>query len=326
LLIYVSQQETSIIAQTNIDCTNMSGVASLSVTGGFFPYNFLWDDGNSGSINNELTAGIHTVTVSDMGNYCEEVLSLEILAVSIPEILDLEVTIGGCDPATNGVDVLPNAIQVFMTGGTPPYTFSIDGGITTQTDSLFENLIDISGLTIIATDVNGCEAIALTPQTENSLVVSIISSEEYLCSPEIELSLSPAVMMDDSIYWSTGEDTDIISISEAGIYEVSIWNAQNCLTTDSITIEECGIYAMPNAFTPDGDGVNDHFGIVAEGDVQVLEFVIYNRWGKEVYNGTGSWDGVHAGAPHPMDVLIYRMVVEAQGIQEILKGEVTLIR
>lgn len=83
---------------------------------------------------------------------------------------------------------------------------------------------------------------------------------------------------------------------------------------------------MPNAFTPDGDGVNDHFGIVAEGDVQVLEFVIYNRWGKEVYNGTGSWDGVHAGAPHPMDVLIYRMVVEAQGIQEILKGEVTLIR
>ncbi|MFT4666256.1 MAG: gliding motility-associated-like protein [Polaribacter sp.] len=324
--IYVSQQETSIIAQTNIDCTNMSGVASLSVTGGFFPYNFLWDDGNSGSINNELTAGIHTVTVSDMGNYCEEVLSLEILAVSIPEILDLEVTIGGCDPATNGVDVLPNAIQVFMTGGTPPYTFSIDGGITTQTDSLFENLIDISGLTIIATDVNGCEAIALTPQTENSLVVSIISSEEYLCSPEIELSLSPAVMMDDSIYWSTGEDTDIISISEAGIYEVSIWNAQNCLTTDSITIEECGIYAMPNAFTPDGDGVNDHFGIVAEGDVQVLEFVIYNRWGKEVYNGTGSWDGVHAGAPHPMDVLIYRMVVEAQGIQEILKGEVTLIR
>ncbi len=328
--IYVSNLEASIISQTDINCDNLSGVASVSATGGFSPYNFLWDDGNSGSINNELTVGMHTVTVSDMGNYCEEILSLEISTEPIPEILALEIIRGDCDPENNNEE-FPNAIQVKMTGGVPPYIFSIDGGITTQTDSLFENLIglsSISGQTIIATDANGCEAVASTPLTEGGpITVSINSSETVLCDSEITLNFNSNASMIDSILWSTGEDnTDNITITEIGIYDVHIWNSRNCLAKDSILIEECGIYAIPNAFTPDGDGVNDHFGIISQGDVEVLEFAIYNRWGKEVYNGTGSWDGVHAGAPHPMDVLIYRMVVVAQGVEEVLKGEVTLIR
>lgn len=325
--VYVSNLEASIISQTDIDCTNMEGVASVSATGGFSPYSFLWDDGNSGSINNELTAGPHSVTVSDMGEFCEEVLTLNISSVSFPEILDLEVLLGGCDPA-NGIDILPNAIQVSMTGGVPPYTFSIDGGVTSQTDSLFENLIGIPGIsnqTIIVTDANECEVTASTPAVDWTLIpsVTINSSDSFLCE-SIELILNTSF---DSIYWSTGEeDTETISITEAGTYDVSVWNIQNCLATAEITIEDCGIYAIPNAFTPDGDGVNDHFGIVSKGDVEVLDFVIYNRWGKEVYKGTGSWDGVYAGAPHPMDVLIYRIVVEAQGVQETIAGEVTLIR
>ena len=101
---------------------------------------------------------------------------------------------------------------------------------------------------------------------------------------------------------------------------------QNCQASSLIEIGGCGAYEIPNAFTPDGDGINDSFGVISFGDVRVLEMVIYNRWGEEVYKGTEKWNGTFDGQAQPMDVFVYVITVEVQGVQEVRKGDLTLVR
>ncbi|MDR0895634.1 MAG: gliding motility-associated C-terminal domain-containing protein [Prevotellaceae bacterium] len=88
---------------------------------------------------------------------------------------------------------------------------------------------------------------------------------------------------------------------------------------------------VPNAFSPNGDGVNDLFRVTHQSLVRFRAF-IYNRWGQEVYhwglaNIDAGWDGTRHGKPVPEGV--YFIVVEAEGADGIsykIRGDVNLLR
>jgi gliding motility-associated-like protein len=87
---------------------------------------------------------------------------------------------------------------------------------------------------------------------------------------------------------------------------------------------------VPNAFSPDGDGVNDDFMVVHDG-VEHFTMDIYNRWGELVYHTDDTelpWDGLHKGKDCQQDAYIY--VISARGLDDesatTLKGTVSLIR
>jgi gliding motility-associated-like protein len=84
---------------------------------------------------------------------------------------------------------------------------------------------------------------------------------------------------------------------------------------------------MPNAFTPNGDGLNDTFGPTHTDNLTILEFKIYDRWGKLIFDDTKPWDGRYNDLDHPSDVLAYTIKVRtADGKLEDQHGEVTLLR
>jgi gliding motility-associated-like protein len=86
---------------------------------------------------------------------------------------------------------------------------------------------------------------------------------------------------------------------------------------------------IPNAITPNGDGHNDVFRVVPfEGFEQVAEMRIYDRWGKEVYRGTGNafWDGTVDGQPAVSDTYVYILQILCNGEEEKIVGDVTVIR
>jgi len=88
-------------------------------------------------------------------------------------------------------------------------------------------------------------------------------------------------------------------------------------------------YDIPNAFTPDGDMINDKFRAVLRGDVEVVEMRVYSRWGQVVYsaNNNEGWDGMFRGNLSPPDVYAYFFVFRlpnGRTFQE--KGDVTLLR
>ncbi len=88
---------------------------------------------------------------------------------------------------------------------------------------------------------------------------------------------------------------------------------------------------LPNAFTPNGDGKNDVFRVGNMRFKQLVEFVIYNRWGQLVYRNpydpNSGWDGSCGGVKAEMGVYFYNIVIEyANGKRRQIKGDVTLIR
>jgi gliding motility-associated-like protein len=99
----------------------------------------------------------------------------------------------------------------------------------------------------------------------------------------------------------------------------------------TITISYDGYGAIPNAFTPNGDGKDDVFRMVNQQFVKLIDFSVFDRWGKLVYHNTYNakegWDGKYNGVPQDMGVYFYSIIIETpDGKNKTFKGDVTLIR
>lgn len=88
--------------------------------------------------------------------------------------------------------------------------------------------------------------------------------------------------------------------------------------------------ALPNAFTPNGDGKNDKYRPILIGYKEVLNFRIFNRYGQLMFESKAmdaAWDGTFQGRDQEMGVYYWLMTVkDRKGKEEMIKGDVTLIR
>jgi gliding motility-associated-like protein len=117
-------------------------------------------------------------------------------------------------------------------------------------------------------------------------------------------------------------------------YTLVVKNAAGCsdtLTYRVVVYPPCfEQLKVPNAFSPDGDGINDVFQIVPfEGLEKVRSLQVYNRWGQKIYQSTAvpSWDGMVGGKPAPVDVYLFILEVECNGVVlQLPQREVSLIR
>ena len=159
--------------------------------------------------------------------------------------------------------------------------------------------------------------------------------------------------------WSTGASSPSLLVHQPGTYEV-VRTLGTCTQTDSAVILACDIeepnpedtipedtvivvpvdsisietlqpYYIPNAFTPDGDGVNDYF-FVSGPDVENYEFTIYNRWGEKIFvadDVQDRWTGNAHGGGHfvPDGIYVYALRA-AISISEVIeqRGHVLVIR
>lgn len=120
-------------------------------------------------------------------------------------------------------------------------------------------------------------------------------------------------------------------------YQVTASTSAGCSATDNIHVTVYNLLAglyVPNAFTPDGDGLNDVFRPIAIGMKQIAYFKVFNRWGVMMYSGNKpyyeageGWDGSYKGKPQDAAVFVWI----AGGIDYLDKkiaqrGTVTLVR
>jgi gliding motility-associated-like protein len=91
-------------------------------------------------------------------------------------------------------------------------------------------------------------------------------------------------------------------------------------------------FVFPNAFTPGGDGDNDTFSGIKNfgGELEVVDFRVFSRWGQKVFEATAnqkSWDGRVDGKDAPMDVYVYYITIRfGNGDEKTFKGDVSLLR
>ncbi|MBC9930742.1 gliding motility-associated C-terminal domain-containing protein [Chitinophaga qingshengii] len=115
-------------------------------------------------------------------------------------------------------------------------------------------------------------------------------------------------------------------------YTVTAYTQEGCTGTDDIFVRFIAgpeIY-IPNAFSPNGDGLNDVFRPIPVGMVKMDFFRVFDRWGKLMYNNTAymkGWDGTVNGQKAPVGTYVW--VVQGRDINDktvLRKGTVTLIR
>jgi trimeric autotransporter adhesin len=112
---------------------------------------------------------------------------------------------------------------------------------------------------------------------------------------------------------------------------LSVTSQYGCTATDSVFLNpnSCCTVILPNAFTPNGDGLNDVFRPVSLGKHVVHSFRVLNRWGQSVYESDQQqfgWDGNFNGVPQDADTYFYFITFDCNGKTTIQKGDVTLVR
>jgi gliding motility-associated-like protein len=137
----------------------------------------------------------------------------------------------------------------------------------------------------------------------------------------------------DSYTWSDLSNASTLLINQPGMYWLTVTDANGCMATDTISIMQktclVGLF-VPNAFTPDGNGHNDLFRPLLYGNLNLLDFTVFDRWGQRVFETKtlmDGWDGRTKGAPAPTGIYVWYCTYQVAGAAaNTEKGTVVLIR
>jgi len=339
--------DLQLVSTTPILCAGEVGGFTVQASGGTPPYTYILT--GSGITNTTgtftgLPAGTYIVQARDASNpsICGEIQ----VTLSQPDSLKLQsftIRPVTCPGGSGG------EIQVTLTGGTPPYTYTWQTPSGTPLPASGPTLSNLPEGTylLIATDNNGCRSDSLSFEVtyQHYVVIDSISYTLVKDCPEKEYIFSAHVRGDGPfVYRWTWEDgsTELGSATISRTYSpllegdvtirLQVEVAGPCYADTSLTFssEACFGLIMPTFFTPNGDGINDIW------NVQALEFsrytlIVYDRWGKEVFNNGGDmtkqWNGTLNGQQLPDGV--YTFVFEGtriSGEKVVRSGTVTIVR
>ncbi len=180
------------------------------------------------------------------------------------------------------------------------------------------------------------------PDTTTSRKVTVLPQPYINLGPDTSICIgSESLILKDMIntgnpaaqwLWNNGQTGPAITVVEPGYYYSTV-NINNCYASDTVWVQNDCYMNIPNAFTPNGDGVNDYFYPRQYLTRGLTEFTmnIYNRWGELIFQTTTldgrGWDGRFNNVDQPEGVYIY--VIDAvfkDGQKEHHQGNVTLLR
>ena len=89
-----------------------------------------------------------------------------------------------------------------------------------------------------------------------------------------------------------------------------------CVVSDTTVVDNCTIVWAPNAFTPNGNNINDAFFAKASTSLVSFEMLIFNKWGELIFETNDilvGWDGTYKGKDCPQGVYVYLIKWLGQG-------------
>ena len=282
---------------------------------------WLWSNGATTQTISIYLPGTYIVSVTSNLD-CQNTDTVVCTFFALPQIT--------LDPPEASI-CIDSAVTILASGALS-YAWSPSAGLSSDTAALVSaSPAATTTYTIHGTSAEGCSSdtsITLTvyPGPQSGLTDSI-----PFCNLS-SVTLDPGNCSFCSYTWSTGEQSNVITVLEPGVFWVNI-STPGCALTDTIIITECFEFDIPNAFSPNGDGWNDKFYIKGY-FVRDFELTIMNRWGKVVYQSLDQaegWDGSHQGQPCADGVYYYILTYSGKyGSQttgrNIKQGGVTLMR
>ncbi len=110
-------------------------------------------------------------------------------------------------------------------------------------------------------------------------------------------------------------------------YTLKVTSNKGCIATDNVLVRVLKGPVVPNAFSPNGDGINDKWTIEYLDTYPGCIVSVYNRFGQKVFESTGyikAWDGTIKGTPLPVGTYYY--IIQPKNGREPINGAVAIIK
>ncbi len=262
-----------------------------------------------------------------------------ILTVTVAELAGMSLDWQATPSCWNGSN---GSVKLLASAGTPPFRYSLDGS-SFQSNALFSGL-PAGSYAVLVEDENGC-GMEMPLEIPATLPTAIVLEDEQLHCGEGSTQLEPQVVGGDAQViawrWSTGAETQNLQVSTPGIFTLT---ADDGCEVQSFTVTvmpdadwDRSYFYVPSSFSPNSDGLNDHFMpfVGQEIEVRSFEFKVFDRWGNSMYTTTETtdigWDGLHRTDQMQNAVYVWflkAIVADCMGEdKDIFKeGGVTIVR
>ena len=315
-----------------VQCPSEISTLTGTVIDGAGPFSYSWSTGDTILSTNvsPLISSNYVLTVTDL---CGNTVSDDVFVTVVLQPLQIALT---PDTVICPGDSIALVATAFLGKG-PDYDYLWDNG---STDSII--WVKPTGTishTVVVTD--GCGTYQVDKSVQVSLhyikaLFSVHSTDTEIKKPITFLNQSTGAT---SYQWDLGNGRTSIdthpttTYDPEGMYQVTLVAESQIGCTDTFSLEfevfpELNFYA-PNAFSPNGDGINDVF--FGKGTaIKEYEMIIFNRWGELIYQTNdmfGSWDGTYKGNPSPMDVYVYKFKILGQNEKTYeFTGHTTIVK
>jgi len=305
-----------------------TGAIDITVSGGSGSFTYLWSDGNTAEDRSNILAGVYSLVITD-GNNCTRNESITVSS---------EVTVN----AYAGEDTIicsGASIQLQGSGtGTPAWDPSLFLSDESILDPVAAGITDPTTFVLTISETvspYGCynkDSVTVDLFPETGLYITRDTFVINGHSIQLEAFGGPF----DEYRWEPETGLDINTIpdptatpAEPTWYFAFALNGYGCEEVDSVFIDVIEDIQAYNAFSPNGDGINEYFEIRNSERFPEMLVEIYSRWGEQLYStvgyGTGSqWDGTAKGKEVPVGTYYY-IIVPYAGAKPI-SGTVTIIR
>lgn len=325
--------EVSTTGNITVNCAGQTARASvLGITGGTGNFTHVWTDENGVTITtaDEFSAVVHgdqvyTATATDnCGHTGSALVTLSIadhtpLALNLPNAMVCEggsreliaVATGGAGSYTYAWPAFPGADSAVTVSPEVPTTYQV-------------SVTDLCG------NIASADAQVGIEHPVTNIFAESIGYNDFAFTTQ---SLPAAVQFS----WSFGDGQESTSSNPEHAYAdmqptiamVTTLTANGCPAMDTIALTPAAQLFFPNAFTPNGDGINDTFGATGL-LLEEFELVIFDRWGAEVASVSGvgaTWSGrMNNGQTAPTGVYVYSFRAAGERLEETKGlGHVTLL-
>jgi gliding motility-associated-like protein len=311
--IEVDELTDSVVVSINGPTTLCTGDTATFTATANISGTFEWSTGDTLPAIQVEEGGLYTVLFTDLcGRQETDTLLLNVL--DVPPIL-LNVPEALCP------DEMAPA-SVFSEGATA-YVWS--------NGSVGENVSLTGGGTYHITVTNGCGAFDTVFMVDSLTFPSVeITGAGPLCPGE-SIQLQAETDPQNEVVWSNGNTAALSTFTEPGIYTVTVANICG-MAMDSINLQPIGCencFYVPNAFSPNEDGVNDRFLPIDLCPVQNYQLQVFSRWGELLFSsdqiGQG-WDGRFASTLMNPGAYTWQLIYEQAGQPQQQSGIVYLLR
>lgn len=307
------------------------GSVSVTIPGGDDTYTYLWEPGGyTTSTVSDLPSNFYSVTVKSGRG----LTAYGRIAVSTSDIsLRKKVTPISCYGETDAI------IEIIPDAGQAPYKFTLNDTGFNNT-GIFKDLPP-GAYHFKVEDKQQCKA-------DEEIIVDIFEpplfqlknmrTKGVICSSakdgQIILTATGGTLpYTYSIPGLVSQPDSVLRQLDEGKYHYVVTDSHHCMDEGYADISkdwrECGVF-VPNAFSPNRDGLNDEFRVKLLDDVSEYRLSIYSGWGAPVFessNPEGGWDGTRRGEMLPTGTYIWSLVYTNSKKQPMKQtGTVTLVR